>query len=83
MASKLKPGDKVQWRYGKNRVTGTVKREITEPMEIKSHHVAARLENPEILVQSDRGGIAAHRPDSLEPLKQRKPRKSPRRSGRS
>jgi hypothetical protein len=48
-------------------VTGTIKKKLTEPIEIKGHHVAASKDNPEYLVVSDKTGAeAAHKPDALK-----------------
>ena len=45
---------------------GAVEKKLTEPMDIKGHHVAASEDNPEYLVKSDRTGKeAAHKPDGL------------------
>ena len=66
MTDTLKVGDKVQWHSPQGRVTGTIKKKLTEPIEIKGHHVAASKDNPEYLVVSDKTGAeAAHKPDAL------------------
>jgi Hypervirulence associated proteins TUDOR domain len=65
----FKPGDAVQWHSAQGQVKGVVKQKLTEPMEIKGHHVAAAPSNPEYLVVSDKTGQeAAHKPDALEPV---------------
>jgi hypothetical protein len=67
MSQEFKKGDHVKWHYSQGDVEGTVERELTEPTDIKGHHVAASKENPEYLVKSDKSGKeAAHKPDSLE-----------------
>lgn len=66
MTDALKAGDKVQWHSSQGTVTGTVKKKLTAPTEIKGHHVAASQDNPEYLVVSDSTGAeAAHKPDAL------------------
>ena len=66
MANTFKVGDKVQWHSPQGTVTGTIKKKLTEPTEIKGHHVAASKDNPEYLVVSDKTGAeAAHKPDAL------------------
>lgn len=61
----FKVGDKVEWN-GPGKIRGTVKKKLTEPMDIKGHHVAASKENPEYLVESDETGEqAAHKPSAL------------------
>lgn len=60
------PGDKVTW-HGPGLIHGTVVRQLTEPMEIEGHHVAASKEEPQYLVRSDATGKeAAHRPSALK-----------------
>ena len=41
MTDKLKTGDKVEWQTSQGKTTGTVKKVLTSPTEIKGHHVAA------------------------------------------
>ena len=66
----LKAGDKVSWNSTQGTVTGTVKKKLTAPMEIKTHHVAASPDNPQLLVQSARTGKqAAHKPGALKRTK--------------
>ena len=70
MPDRFKPGDKVDWNTSQGRTTGTVKKKLTQPTDIKSHHVAASPENPEYLVQSDKTGAqAAHKPEALHKRK--------------
>lgn len=66
MAETFKAGDHVSWETSQGTTHGTIKRKLTEPMDIKGHHVAASEDNPEYLVVSDKSGDeAAHKPDSL------------------
>ncbi len=70
MAEKLKAGDKVRWNTSQGKTTGTVKKKLTQPMDIKGHHVAASPENPEYLVESEKSGQqAAHKAEALEKVK--------------
>lgn len=63
----FKAGDKVVWESSQGEVAGTVKKKLTEPTEIKGHHVAASGANPEYLVSSDKTGAqAAHKPAALK-----------------
>lgn len=68
MAGKvLKVGDSVSWNSTQGQVVGTVKKKLTAPIEVKTHHVAASPENPEFLVASAKTGqLAAHKPKSLK-----------------
>ena len=71
MATKdLKVGDKVTWSSTQGKIEGKVKKKLTAPMDIKTHHVAASPENPQLLVQSaGTGKLAAHKPASLKKVK--------------
>lgn len=67
MAEKLKKGDSVEWETPQGKTSGTVKKKLTAPTEIKGHHVAASEDNPEYLVESEKSGKeAAHKPTSLK-----------------
>lgn len=67
MTQEWKVGDKVRWHSPQGTVTGTVKKKLTAPTEIKGHHVAASADNPEYLVVSDKTGAeAAHKATALE-----------------
>ena len=68
MANKdLKVGDKVTWSSTQGTVEGSVKKKLTAPMDIKTHHVAASPDNPQLLVKSTATGkLAAHKPDALK-----------------
>ena len=62
----FKRGDKVSWNSAGDVVHGTVVKRLTEPMDIKGHHVAASKDNPEYLVKSDASGEeAAHKAGAL------------------
>lgn len=66
MAKSLKPGDEVSWSSSQGKITGTVKKKLTSPADIKGHHVAATAGNPEFLVQSKKtGALAAHKLGAL------------------
>ncbi len=70
MAEKLKTGDKVEWKTSQGKTSGTVKKKLTKPIDIKGHHVAASTDNPEYLVESEKsGGQASHKPEALKKTK--------------
>lgn len=70
MTEQLKKGDHVEWNSSGKKTEGVVEKKLTEPTDIKGHHVAASKENPEYLVKSDKTGKeAAHKPDSLKKTK--------------
>lgn len=69
-SKKLKKGDHVKWQTSQGETDGRVVRELTEPIEIEGHHVAASQDNPEFLVESEKSGKrAAHKPGSLKKSK--------------
>lgn len=73
MPEKLKKGDKVEWNTSQGKTTGTVKKKLTSPIDIKDHHVAASKDNPEYLVETEKSGKeAAHKPESLKKVKEKK-----------
>ncbi|MEO7241432.1 MAG: DUF2945 domain-containing protein [Variovorax sp.] len=66
MSKSLKPGDAVEWKTSQGKTSGTVKKKLIEPMEIKGHHVEASKKNPEYLVESAKSGRpAAHKAEAL------------------
>ena len=71
MADKdFKAGDRVSWNSSQGKVTGTVKKKLTAPINIKTHHVTASPDNPEFMVVSTASGqLAAHKPAALKPAK--------------
>lgn len=67
MTDKLKPGDKVEWNTSQGKTSGTVRKKLTSPTDIKGHHVDASKDKPEYLVESAKSGKpAAHKPDALK-----------------
>lgn len=67
MTSSFGKGDKVEWHSSQGTVHGTVLRKLTEPTDIKGHHVAASPEEPQYLVRSDKTGAeAAHKAEALK-----------------
>jgi Hypervirulence associated proteins TUDOR domain len=71
MKKTLTPGDRVAWnshgsRRGAGRAVGTIIRKLTKRTRIKGHAARATPEQPQYLVRSDNGGVAAHRPEALD-----------------
>lgn len=63
----FKSGDKVAWNSTQVQISGTVKKKISAPMDLETHHVAASTDNPEVLVASAKTGqLAAHKPTALK-----------------
>jgi len=71
MAAKdFKSGDKVSWNSAQGTVTGFIKKKLTGPTDIKTHHVAASPDHPQLLVESAGSGqVAAHKPEALKRVK--------------
>ena len=66
----FKAGDKVSWNSAQGKVTGIVKKKLTAPTNIKTHHVAASPEHPQLLVESASSEqAAAHKPEALKRVK--------------
>ncbi len=66
MSKRLKAGDKVAWNTSQGPTSGTVKKTLKHPTDIKGHHVAASTDDPQYLVQSEKSGeLAAHKPGAL------------------
>ena len=66
MAKDPKAGDRVGWESSGGHSVGKVVKKVTKPMTIKGHKVAASPDNPEYLVRSNKGGIAAHKASALK-----------------
>ena len=61
----IKRGDNVSWNSSGGAAHGKVQKKLTDETVIKGHKVKASASNPEYLVKSDNGGVAAHKPDAL------------------
>jgi hypothetical protein len=62
----FKAGDQVEWESSQGTIAGSVVKKLTEPIDIKKHHVDASPDDPQYLVKSDKTGKeAAHKPESL------------------
>ena len=61
-----KPGDKVTWSSHGGDAHGTVEKKQTTDTKIKSHTVRASKEEPQFIVESDKGGKAAHKAEALK-----------------
>jgi Hypervirulence associated proteins TUDOR domain len=65
----FKQGDRVEWESSQGTIAGKVEKKLTEPIDIKKHHVDASAEDPQYLVKSDKTGKeAAHKPESLKKM---------------
>jgi len=65
MTKQLKSDDRVTWKSHGGTAKGKVVRKLTSPTQIKGHKVAASMDNPEYLVETDEGKWAAHKAEAL------------------
>ena len=65
MAKDLKKGDEVTWKSHGGTAHGTVEKKQTSDTKIKSHTVRASKDEPQFIVESDKGGKAAHKAEAL------------------
>ncbi|GBQ70460.1 hypothetical protein AA103196_2496 [Ameyamaea chiangmaiensis NBRC 103196] len=73
MARTLKTGDAVIWKSPGGDAKGHVVKTITSPTTIKRHKVAASPDNPEVIVETESGKRAAHKPNALRRSSPKKP----------
>ncbi|MFE9812255.1 DUF2945 domain-containing protein [Streptomyces sp. NPDC005548] len=64
---KISKGDKVAWKSHGEKVTGTVKRKVTDRTEAAGRTVDASADEPQYEVESDKSGRSAvHKPGALD-----------------
>ena len=69
MNQKFNKGDRVEWKTGGGKTTGTVEKKIAEPTEIDGNSVAASENDPRYLVKNDNTGrVTGHKPETLEKI---------------
>ena len=61
----LKKGDDVSWKSHGGTAHGKVEKKVTSDTAIKTHKVRASPDDPQYIVKSDNGGVAAHKPSAL------------------
>lgn len=65
MAKELAKGDRVKWKSHGGEAHGKVVKKQTTPTSIKGHKVAASNQDPQLIVETDEGKRAAHKPNAL------------------
>lgn len=65
MSKDLKSGDKVTWNSHGGTAHGKVEKKVTSDTKIKGHTVRASKDEPQFIVESDKGGKAAHKAEAL------------------
>ena len=56
MSGEFRRGDRVEWRYRGQRVTGSVRRKLTSRTEVGGRPVAASKDDPRYVVRTDKTG---------------------------
>ena len=62
----VKVGDEVTWKSHGGEAHGKVTKKLTADTKIKSHQVRASKDDPQLLVRTEEGKEAAHKPDALK-----------------
>ena len=66
MTDSIKIGNRVEWKSSQGKIVGVVKKKLTKPIMIKTHKVAASVQNPQYLVESEQTkSKAAHKKAAL------------------
>jgi hypothetical protein len=65
MSDTLSKGDRVRWKSHGGQAHGKVVKKQTTATRIKGHKVAATRDNPQLIVETDDGKRAAHKPAAL------------------
>ncbi len=66
MADKFKRGDRVKWKSHGGEARGKVVKKQTTGTQIKKHKVAASVDEPQFIVETEQGTRAAHKPEALK-----------------
>ncbi len=66
MTERFRRGDRVQWKFRGQAVTGRVRKRLVERTEVAGQVVAASKDDPRYLLRSDKSGKeTARRPEAL------------------
>jgi hypothetical protein len=65
MSDTLSKGDRVRWKSHGGQAHGKVVKKQTTATRIKGHKVASTKDNPQLIVETDDGKRAAHKPAAL------------------
>jgi preprotein translocase subunit YajC len=66
MMADVKKGDKVSWGSHGGTAHGTVEKTVTSDVTIKGNKIKASKEDPKVVVKTDSGAKAAHKPGTLK-----------------
>jgi hypothetical protein len=75
MPAEFQVGDHVSWNSEAGRVSGTIRKKITAPIQFKGYTVRASEEEPQYLIESDRTDhLAMHKGSALRKLRSPSPK---------
>ena len=70
MAGEFKRGDRVEWKFGRGRAVGVVRKKLTTRTEVGGQVVAASKDDPRYLVETEKSRKqVAKRPGVLKKIK--------------
>ena len=70
MAGEFKRGDRVEWKFGRGKAVGVVRKKLTTRTEVGGQVVAASTDDPRYLVETEKSRKqAAKRPGVLKKIK--------------
>jgi hypothetical protein len=70
MAGEFKRGDRVEWKFGRGKAVGVVRKKLTKRTEVGGQVVAASKDDPRYLVETEKSRKqAAKRPGVLTKIK--------------
>lgn len=70
MADEFKRGDRVEWKFGRGKAVGVVRKKLTKRTEVGGQVVAASKDDPRYLVETERSRKqAAKRPAVLKKIR--------------
>lgn len=66
----FKRGDRVEWKFGRGKAVGVVRKKLTTRTEVGGHVVAASKDDPRYLVETEKSRKqTAKRPGVLKKIK--------------
>jgi hypothetical protein len=69
LANQFKRGDKVEWKFGRGKAVGVVRKRLTARTTVGNQVVAASKDDPRYLVETERSRKqVAKRPEALKRL---------------
>jgi hypothetical protein len=70
MAGEFKRGDRVEWKFGRGKAVGVVRKKLTARTTVGSQVVAASKDDPRYLVETERSRKqVAKRPGALKQVR--------------